>query len=93
MKKLYFLFLLCTSIGVAQSAGDIVVTEFMADSDAVSDTVGEWLEIYNATTSAIDLNGWTIKDDGSNTYTFPVSVVVPAQSYFVLHSNNCQVLP
>ena len=84
MKKLYFLFLLCTSIGVAQSAGDIVVTEFMADSDAVSDTVGEWLEIYNATTSAIDLNGWTIKDDGSNTYTFSVSVVVPAQSYFVL---------
>ena len=88
MKKLYFLFLLCTSIGVAQSAGDIVVTEFMADSDAVSDTVGEWLEIYNATTSAIDLNGWTIKDDGAppytNTYTFSVSVVVPAQSYFVL---------
>ncbi len=86
MKKLYFLFLLTliTFSGFAQSPGDIVVTEFMNDSDAVSDTVGEWIEIYNSTGSDIDLNGWSLKDDGSNLYTFSSSVVVPANSYIVM---------
>ena len=57
--------------------GDIVVTEFMNDSAAVSDTVGEWLEIYNSTGADIDLNGWTLKDDGSNSHTFSNSIIVP----------------
>jgi hypothetical protein len=85
MKKLYFLlFILISFTGFSQSAGDIVVTEFMNDSDAVSDTVGEWLELYNATGSDIDLNGWTLKDDGSNSHTFTTSIIVPAGSYFVM---------
>jgi len=84
MKKLYFLFLLCSLFGFSQSPGDIIITEFLNDSDAVSDTAGEWFEIYNNTGSPIDLNGWTLKDDGSNTVTFSESIVVPSMSYFVL---------
>jgi hypothetical protein len=85
MKKLYFLlFILISFTGFSQSEGDIVVTEFMNDSDAVSDTVGEWLELYNATGSDIDLNGWTLKDDGSDSHTFTTSIIVPAGSYFVM---------
>ncbi len=64
--------------------GDIVVTEFMNDSAAVSDTVGEWLEIYNSTGADIDLNGWTLKDDGSNSHTFSTSVIVPSGVFFVM---------
>ncbi|MFT4803895.1 MAG: hypothetical protein ACI9YE_001091 [Psychroserpens sp.] len=85
MKKLYFLLLILISFtGFSQSAGDIVLTEFMNDSDAVSDTVGEWLELYNTTGSDIDLNGWTLKDDGSDSHTFTTSIIVPAASYFVM---------
>jgi len=85
MKKLYFfLFILISFTGFSQIAGDIVVTEFMNDSDAVSDTVGEWLELYNTTGSDIDLNGWTLKDDGSDSHTFTTSIIVPAGSYFVM---------
>ena len=85
MKKLYFLlFILISFTGFSQSAGDIVVTEFMNDSGAVSDTVGEWLELYNSTGSDIDLNGWTLKDDGSDSHTFTTSIIVPAGSYFVM---------
>ena len=84
MKKLYILFLLCSLVGFSQSTGDVVITEYMNDSDAVSDTVGEWFEIFNTTANPIDLNGWTILDDGSDSYTIMESVIVPSQDYFVL---------
>ncbi|MFH1734722.1 MAG: lamin tail domain-containing protein, partial [bacterium] len=50
--------------------GDVIITEFMPNPDAVYDNVGEWFEIYNATTglAPINLNGWIIKDNyGSDT--------------------------
>ena len=34
--------------------------------EAVSDTNGEWFEVVNAGTDPVDINGWTIKDNGSN---------------------------
>jgi hypothetical protein len=37
------------------TSGDLVITEFMADPQAVGDTVGEWIELY--TTGDFDLNG------------------------------------
>ncbi len=84
MKKLYILLLLTSFIGFSQSPGDIIITEFLNDAGAVSDTVGEWFEIYNNTGSAIDLNGWTLKDDGSDSVTFSESIIVPSMTYFVL---------
>ena len=39
---------------------NIVITEIMADPSKVADAVGEWFEIANAGTSAVDLNGWTV---------------------------------
>ena len=35
--------------------GDLVITEFMANPSAVTDTVGEWFELY--ATKDVDLNG------------------------------------
>ena len=40
----------------------------MQNPAAVLDTAGEWLELYNATSRAIDLNGWTLRDDGSESH-------------------------
>ncbi len=42
--------------------GDIVITEVMVDPDAVDDAVGEWFEIFNASSEVIYLDGWTIGD-------------------------------
>lgn len=36
-------------------AGDVILTEFMANPSAVSDATGEWIELYIA--RAVDLNG------------------------------------
>jgi cysteine-rich repeat protein len=51
------------------TAGSIIVTEFMVDPDAggaVADLDGEWVEVYNTTTKAIDIGGWALKDKGLN---------------------------
>jgi hypothetical protein len=40
---------------VPSSPGDLVISEFMANPAAVTDTVGEWFELY--ATREVDLNG------------------------------------
>ncbi|MEO1259357.1 MAG: lamin tail domain-containing protein, partial [Bacteroidota bacterium] len=70
------------------NAGDIIITEIMQNPSAVSDSNGEWVEVYNTTGTQIDLNGWTIKDDGSDNHVISSSVVVPANGYAVLGIND-----
>jgi hypothetical protein len=88
MKKIYFLFLFVSLIGFAQNPGDLIITEIMNNPDQVSDTVGEWFEVYNLTANPIDMDGWTLKDDGSNLHVLDAAVggntVVPANGYLVL---------
>jgi len=69
--------------------GDVVVNEIMQNPRAVSDTAGEWFEIYNTTGHAIDLAGWTIKDAGTDHHTIQNggSLWLPAGGYLVLGRN------
>ncbi|MFH1532228.1 MAG: Ig-like domain-containing protein, partial [Pseudomonadota bacterium] len=46
---------------------DLVITEIMYDpSDGVPDDKGEWIEIYNAASDDIDINGYRLADAGGN---------------------------
>ena len=56
MKKIYFLFIFSSFIGFSQTQGDLVITEIMNNPSPVSDTTGEWFEVYNITDTAIDIN-------------------------------------
>lgn len=69
--------------------GDIVITEIMNNPSAVGDDVGEWFELYNATSVDIDLNGWSISDNGTNAHTIDNggSLVIASKSYLVLGVN------
>ena len=49
-------------------AQDIQISEIMQNPSAVSDATGEWFELYNPTGVAIDIDGWTIDDDGTNAH-------------------------
>ena len=69
------------------SAGAVIITEIMKNPAAVGDGSGEWFEVYNTTGAAIDMNGWTIKDDGANSHVIGASLVVPAGGYAVLGNN------
>ncbi len=47
---------------------NIVINEIMQNPSQVSDNNGEWFEIFNNDTQDVDINGWTIKDDGSDSH-------------------------
>lgn len=49
--------------------GDIIISEVMANPAAVSDTNGEWFELFNASSKTLDINGLQLSDDGSNSHT------------------------
>jgi len=66
MNKLAVLLLLANAVLV--NAQDIMVSEIMQNPAAVGDANGEWFEVFNPTGSTIDINGWTISDDGTNSH-------------------------
>ena len=70
---------------------DIIINEIMQNPAAVADTAGEWFEVYNATSQAIDLNGWTITDAGTDRHRIQTPhgepLWLPASGYLVLGRN------
>jgi len=51
------------------SDAGIVITEIMPNPSQVSDSYGEWFEIYNSSPDIIDLNGWHIRDNDNDDHT------------------------
>jgi len=70
-------------------APPLVINEIMQNPSAVGDSDGEWFEIHNPTGAAVDIDGWTIRDDGSDTHLIDNGgpLLVPAGGYLVLGNN------
>jgi len=70
----------------------IVITEIMANPGSVSDSYGEWFEIANVTDTIISLEGWSIKDNGSDTHMIQAenqeSMIQPGQFYVLARNGN-----
>ena len=76
------------SPAVGQDApGDLIITEFIANPEDVSDGDGEYFEVYNDTGSDINLNGYTVSDNGSNSFTVNDDVIVSPGDFAVLCEN------
>lgn len=69
---------------------NLVINEIMQNPSAVSDDSGEWFEIFNPDGAAVDIDGWTMKDDGSNSHVINNGgpLMVPAGGYLVLGNNS-----
>ena len=90
--------LLCASTGlflsnmpIAQAAtiSDLVITEIMANPASVSDSKGEWFELFNPGNSAINLSGILLSDNGSNQHRLSpdADLFIASGDYFVLGRN------
>src|SRR2546422_9170979 len=72
MRKLLFGFLLCglASAMIAHAASPVIISEFMADNTrTLADEDGsyeDWIEIYNAGASPVNLDGWYLTDNASD---------------------------
>ncbi len=68
------------------ATGELIVTEMMKDPTLVSDSSGEWFEVYNTTTTDIRIcSDWAFADDGTDWFVLPseTTVLVPAGSFAV----------
>jgi len=54
--------------------GDVVLNELLAHTDGAD---GDWVELKNATDSAIDLTGWFLSDDPGNLLKYRIGSAAP----------------
>ncbi|HLO59446.1 MAG TPA: DUF4493 domain-containing protein [Bacteroidales bacterium] len=64
--------------------GDLLITEIMYDPVALTDTYGEWIEIYNNTTESIDLGDVVIRKGTTEHHTINGPLMLAAGAYAVL---------
>ena len=69
--------------------GLVVINEIMQNPASVNDDMGEWFELYNPSGSDVDINGWTMTDNGSNSHKIDNGgpLVLTAGGYLVLGNN------
>ena len=78
--------------GAGPVLGQIVINEIMYDPSVSGDVNGEWFELHNAGSNAVDINGWIVKDDTSATEKHTISnaggLSIGAGGYLVLGRNS-----
>jgi len=71
----------------------IVINEIMQNPASVSDSYGEWFELFNNHPfNSFDLNGWTIKDNGTDSHTITQSLIITPQNYLIFGSSIDQAI-
>lgn len=65
-------------------SGQIVITEFMAKSEAGNSDDGEWVELYNSTDGLLDLDGCLLKDMGSDSAPIDETLIIGPGAHLVL---------
>ena len=71
--------------------GEVIVSEIQKDPTFVSDSVGEWIELFNTRNYPVDIEGWVLSDLGSDATVLDnagAGIFVPARSYLVLAKND-----
>ncbi len=71
------------SPGGAIGYGEILITEIMFDPVSLSDTQGEWFEIYNNSGRTINLRNLILVRDSTNSFTISDSIELLQGEYFV----------
>jgi len=72
----------------------LAVTEFMANPKAVSDTEGEWIELFNPGSQPVDINGWTLRDKDTDIHVINAGgpLRVPVTGYLLIGRSTDKLL-
>jgi lamin tail-like protein/Big-like domain-containing protein len=76
---------------VGGSPGSLVITEFMANPSFVADASGEWLELFNPTNQPVNIEGWTLTDNGTDVHQINAGgngLFIPPGGHLVLGNNS-----
>jgi hypothetical protein len=69
---------------VNYSIPEIVINEIMFDPTG-DDNNSEWVELYNAGNSAVDLTGWNLTDNDGNRFSLSGAGSIPSGGYLICH--------
>jgi hypothetical protein len=64
--------------------GQLVITEIMVDPKTLSDSDGEWFELQNVSTAALDLQGCAIDDGAMDLRLISARVIVQPFGYLTI---------
>ena len=87
-----FTSLLITTNAAAVTVADLLISEVMVNPGAVSDTRGEWFELYNPTTEEINLQNITIGDDGGDSHKIETDLLILPGHFLTLARNGDSAL-
>src|SRR5262245_53925044 len=78
--------------GQAGAQDDVLITEFMAlNHSTLADEEGDfpdWLELHNAGTNTVNLNGWYLTDDPANLKRWQLpSVSLPPGGFLIVYAS------
>ena len=68
----------------AVSVSDLLISEVMANPSAISDTRGEWFELFNPTDQPVNLRGLDLGDDGSKRHRFDSDLLILPAKFLTL---------
>jgi len=72
------------TIPVASESGELIVNEINYNAASSFDP-GDWIEIYNPSTSAINIASWYLRDDdNAHKFTFPTGTTIAGNGYLVV---------
>ncbi|RYZ42818.1 MAG: hypothetical protein EOO72_07165 [Myxococcaceae bacterium] len=77
---------LALTLSGASGASTVAITEFLVDPSG-TDLLHEWVELFNYGGDAVDVSGWTLKDNSSSAYTFPTGTSIPSGGYLIVAQN------
>ena len=73
-----------TPTPTAGSDTRIRLSEIMVDPRAVDDAVGEFIELANAGTRAVNLQGWSLVDGGNRSHTIATALWIEPGAFLIL---------
>ena len=86
------IFIFLAGLPLLRAQDDVLITEFMASNNhTLLDEDGDasdWIELYNAGTNTVNLNGWHLTDNASDLteWTFPATNLQPNSFMIVFAS-------